>query len=121
MVVCPGGIGIYNSLSICPYHLATGGKPNFQPIAYVLLLLPYQKRFENRLAQHWLEYCQPIIGTSDINFNKEFALSDLIIDQSFAKIENETFVLEPETEVVLQGIYSSFNIKPHRFWIHQKN
>jgi hypothetical protein len=121
MVVCPGGIGIYYYLSVCPYHLETGGKPNFPPIAYVLLLLPITKKYENKLAQHWLSGCDTIVGTSDINFNNQFGLSDLIINQDIAKIDNETFILEPETEVVLQGIYSSFTSKPRRFWIHQKN
>ena len=120
MVACPGGIGIYTNFSICPYHLSTGNKPNFPTIAHVLLLLPYNKRYENKLASHLLEYCQPIIGTTDVNFNREFGLSDLIIDQSIAKIEDETFILETETEVELQGIYISFNMKPYRNWIHQK-
>jgi hypothetical protein len=121
MVHCPGGIGIYNSLSICPYHLATGKKPNFPPIAYVLLLLPTTKKYENKLAQHWLSGCDTIIGTSDINFNNQFGLSNLIINQDIAKIDNETFILEPEKEVTLTGLYGQpFTMKPHRYWIHQK-
>lgn len=121
MVHCPGGIGIYNSFSICPYHLSTGKKPNFPPIAYVLLLLPYTKENENKLAQHWLSGCDTIVGTSDIDFNNQFGLSDLIIDQDIAKIDNETFCLEPEKEVTLTGLYGqSWSSKPQRFWIHQK-